>query len=790
MGYTGKGRLVCHFDTGIDGAHPALYSSWKGHDGDSAAAWFGRSGPGGFPTAITDHGTLVTGVMVGHDDSTGDTIGVAPGAQWIGAAEHAWEWAANPDGDANTTDDVPDVINISFDLGSDCWDRYWEEIDMVEALGIVVVAAAGNRGRDGPMSVVCPASRAADSLTNFAVGSIRVPDGAVSAFSGRGPSPCDGTSTKPNIVAPGENIRSASLDSSYVISGGTSLSAPHVAGTVAILRQYSPNASVREIKEALLAGCTPAGDPRPNNSYGWGILNVPASIDHLSGEGSVDLKIKSFEYEPTLVGDTLVGQIVVKNRGSYADSVRAIFTDHGPEIAIVSDSIDFGLLGVGDTAIGSIPLTLAFSHAAYPGQMLPIAFEFRTSLSQVQPCTLTVQAGVSGERSFFTHRNDLLQFTVSNFGEFGFADLSARPLGGAGFRYGDASRNWLYQAGLVVATDSSHVVDGFRDSDGEPDEDFWINCDAGMVTTTHGAVADQETYSVFYDGLAENRIGLRITQRTFSYATPPDKDFVLLEYAIQNITGQAIEQLLVGLCFDWTFQYPNYDHFCEGAYSPHENLGYLYRRASVGDTIQPDGDRLWYRGLAVLNDEGTHSHQVMVQPVGGFTHGSPISEAAKYEALSGGIPDTVVSASLNQTLLQFIATGPYDLSPGESDTAVFAVIGADSLSQMRDAAKRAQAKWREVHATALRPERFTLEQNHPNPFNRSTTVRFTLYEPARVALVVYNILGQTVETVLDRELRSGRWSATWDARSHGSGVYFYRMTVGGHSQSRKMVLIR
>jgi len=114
MGYTGEGRIVCHLD-GIEGAHPALYDNWKGHDGDSGAAW---SGPGSFPTARRDHGTLVTGVMVGHDDETGDTIGVAPGAEWIAGQWGELEWAANPDGDPNSTDDVPDVIWLTVDHGA------------------------------------------------------------------------------------------------------------------------------------------------------------------------------------------------------------------------------------------------------------------------------------------------------------------------------------------------------------------------------------------------------------------------------------------------------------------------------------------------------------------------------------------------------------------------------------------------------------------------------------------------------------------------------------------------
>ncbi|MBU8932585.1 MAG: S8 family peptidase [candidate division Zixibacteria bacterium] len=277
LGYTGEGRIVCVFDaSGVDGSHPALYDNWKGHDGNPRAACRNCD----FPTAHTSHGTLLAGIMIGHDDSTGDTIGVAPGAQWIFGGFAGWEWAADPDEDPNTTADMPDVINISMLTNTGCYDRWWDQIDMVEALGIVVVNSAGNYG-PGPMTVGSPATRADDSLTNFAVGSIDHRNSEVYISSGRGPSSCDSVSIKPNLCAPGAYVRSSIVDGGYMITGGTSVASPHVAGAIAILRQFAPNTTAREIKEALLAGATPRGTPYPNNDYGWGILNIVKSMEFL-----------------------------------------------------------------------------------------------------------------------------------------------------------------------------------------------------------------------------------------------------------------------------------------------------------------------------------------------------------------------------------------------------------------------------------------------------------------------------------------------------------------------------
>jgi hypothetical protein len=88
-----------------------------------------------------------------------------------------------------------------------------------------------------------------------------------------------------------------------------------------------------------------------------------------------------------------------------------------------------------------------------------------------------------------------------------------------------------------------------------------------------------------------------------------------------------------------------------------------------------------------------------------------------------------------------------------------------------------------------------LEQNNPNPFNPSTTIRFTVPEPGHVALHVYDANGQLVRTLIDGVRVDGTHDATWDGRDNsgaavGSGVYFYRLTAGKFSESKKMVLLK
>lgn len=85
---------------------------------------------------------------------------------------------------------------------------------------------------------------------------------------------------------------------------------------------------------------------------------------------------------------------------------------------------------------------------------------------------------------------------------------------------------------------------------------------------------------------------------------------------------------------------------------------------------------------------------------------------------------------------------------------------------------------------------YGLEQNYPNPFNPVTTLRYALPNDGLVQLRIFNILGQEVALVVNEYREAGVHTATWDASTVPSGVYFYKITAGSYSETRKMLLIR
>ena len=98
--------------------------------------------------------------------------------------------------------------------------------------------------------------------------------------------------------------------------------------------------------------------------------------------------------------------------------------------------------------------------------------------------------------------------------------------------------------------------------------------------------------------------------------------------------------------------------------------------------------------------------------------------------------------------------------------------------------------------TQLIPQ-LSLEQNHPNPFNPATTIRYAVSsaDSKHTMLEIFNILGQKVRTLVDEPRRVGSYEVAWDGKDDegeevASGIYLYRLRVGEFSQFRKMLLMK
>ncbi len=349
-GYSGYGRKAYIADTGVDPTHPALEAHYRGLYVPQEQAWLDLDPHTFLPTNTEPfdcqtHGTHVAGTVMGLDRLNNDTIGVAFNAQWIASPmlyacgkntqglALSLQWALDPDGNPATSDDIPDVINNSWgipadSLASDCGSIYVGVEAALEAAGIATVWSAGNDG-PGTGTIGRPQNINTHEVSLFSIGALdgNNPQFPIANFSSRGPSQCGGTGSlliKPEVSAPGFNVRSSVPGGGYDFYNGTSMAAPHVSGTILLLKEAFPDATAKELKLALYHTCTDLGTPGEDNTYGMGIINVEAAFDYMVAQGFVptspwvandvmllDASLPFFSCETEVVA-----QITVENAGT------------------------------------------------------------------------------------------------------------------------------------------------------------------------------------------------------------------------------------------------------------------------------------------------------------------------------------------------------------------------------------------------------------------------------------------------------------------------------------------
>ncbi|MFC5824824.1 S8 family serine peptidase [Nonomuraea insulae] len=304
LGNRGEGVVIAHIDTGAQFDHPELAASYRGRNPDGSYThdynWFdpARICPAAAPCDNNGHGTHTMGTMVGANG-----IGVAPGAKWIAAKGcevntctdasllAAGQWLVRPtdlNGQNPRPDLAPDIINNSW--GGDGFDPFYKEVvDSWIAAGIFPAFSNGNEG---------PACRTSGSpaqyVTSYSAGAFDI-NNALYTRSSKGEG--ENGETKPNIAAPGVNVRSSTPGNTYDSYTGTSMASPHVAATVALIWSAAPGllgnvAATRPLLDGTatdVSDTSCGGTAADNNVWGEGRLDTYAAVLAAPDEGLGDL---------------------------------------------------------------------------------------------------------------------------------------------------------------------------------------------------------------------------------------------------------------------------------------------------------------------------------------------------------------------------------------------------------------------------------------------------------------------------------------------------------------------
>ena len=806
-GLTGKGRLVCSIDTGVEGTHPALANKWRGrYTADTAACWYDPKGTK-FPADGSGHGTHVMGIMVGSDG--GDTIGIAPDARWICAAVidrgeplagtiadilEAFQWAADPDGNPQTMDDVPDVVCNSWGLPQgfavQCSETFWDAIDNLEALGIVCVFAAGNEGPTN-LTMRNPADRASSPTNSFSVGAVdaATPGYPVASFSSRGPSSCDLITKKPEVVAPGVGIYSSWKGGIYKLYSGTSMSAPHVAAAVALFRQYNPNATPEQIKSAILLSATDIGDPGEDNESGMGFINLPAALALLPMPTISQPQVEDVVFNDgknNLLDPTDIGSLVITLRGEIANAPNVIgyLSTARPGVMLTKDTAYFGLVPLGDTKDNAAdPFSVSVGPAFKTGDSLTFTLTLTSdSIPGYLQREFTVVFGVPFYGKWTTLDLGAVKMTVSNFGAFGLHDSSYIPLGGQGYDVSGSSRNFLYEAGLVIKAGAGPVADEVRiDGTGTYDGDFRPLARGAMASAAPGTIGDLESVASFDDSGASVPMGIRVQQRAAGFEGAPGNNCILLEWTVTNAGATARDGLSIGLFTDWDI--PGDYHGDRIVVDTDEDLFYQHRPGQAAIV-----------GVALLN-----ARLSAAQFYDNGVHKRGFSEFEKFKAISEGI--NAPGSSITADWCGFAAAGLFDLAIGDSVVVAFALCSGPTVVDFYAAV--ADARNRYNLATAVddgeqgvpREHGLVVYPNYPNPFNPETRIDFVMPADGWAEVAVYSVLGRKVAALNAGFFPAGVHTVIWNGRDGAghdaaSGVYFCRVSAAVEVKTRKMVLLR
>ncbi len=360
----GEGIVVANIDSGVDYDHPALVNQYRGTvTGSDDYSFYDPANDCGGTVCddnVVSHGTHTMGTMVG-DDGTGNQIGVAPGAMWIAAKAcnnlgacssgdilDSMEWMLAPCAFGEAPGHVscdpekrPNIVNNSYG-GPGVNGLYQAAVDAWHASGIIPVYSAGNSG-PGASTVGYPGNY----CNVIGVGATDSGD-VIASFSSRGPGQV-ACPDKPDVSAPGVNIRSSIDGGLYDTLDGTSMAAPHVAGCIALINSLGVNMTYDDAFNALTTTAVDLGAAGFDNDYGYGRIDCYAAVSSFSYCQGHIVTLAGTSLADTLVGTP--GKDVI--HGFEGDDT--IYAQGGNDIICAGDGDDTVYGGPGSDSIRGGP---------------------------------------------------------------------------------------------------------------------------------------------------------------------------------------------------------------------------------------------------------------------------------------------------------------------------------------------------------------------------------------------------------------------------------------------------
>ncbi len=606
----------------------------------------------GIAAASTDNNTGMAGVgfkckflPVKISDSGGNLVASYEGIKY--AAEHGCK-----------------VINCSW--GGTASGQYGQDIVNYATFNYdaLVVAAAGNNGLDEEFY---PA--AYDNV--LSVASTDNSD-VKSSFSNYG--------YFIDICAPGSNIYSTWNSNSYLISNGTSMASPCVAGGAALVRSYFPSYNALQTMYRLKQTADNiyglSGNSSFQNKLGTGRMNLYRALTDPLAPYVVyeNINVTDNNDGVFLNGDTLSITGVFKNYLDNATGLTATLTCLSPTVQVAPITTIFN--------IGALNTLASINHSLTP-------FKFKVNFNFAPNTAITFKALISdGTHSwtqfFYVYMNaTYINITVNDVfstatgnGRIGYNNINQTQ--GLGFTYNGT--NLLYEAGLMFGVSTTSVSNCVRNASGGYDNEF-TTIIPPMKIASSSSLSDMDTYAKYNDAASSTPMNVEVEQKTFAWSTSPNTKFIIWEYTFKNNQASTLNNFYAGIFADFDIDASSFADN-KAAYDAATKMGYTYK--TTGTPLFAGIKLLTYNVTPVF-----YGIDNINGGAGGVDLYNGYDKAEKYTTLSTNRLNAGQGATGND-VCEVMSAGPLSISSGQTVKLAYALIAGDSLVDIINSANQAQ----------------------------------------------------------------------------------------------------
>ncbi len=757
-------------DTGIDFTHPDLFNNVKrnyndvidgiDNDGDNYIdnyrGWDVGMNDQDATWEANPHGVHVSGLSAASTDNNIGIAGVGFKCKFLPVkiSDASGSLIAAYEGIKYAADHGCHIINCSWGGGGSS--QFGQDIIDYATINknSLVVCAAGNNNVDGDFF---PAAY------NYvlSVGNTTINDTKQNSSN---------YGYMVDVCAPGDNVNSTWPGSSYVNQTGTSMSSPVVAGAAGIVKNHFPSYNGLQVGERLKVTSDDIYPSNPSylNKLGAGRINLFRALTDPASPSVVMINksITDHNDQSFISGDTLFITGTFINYLNPTSALSATVTSLSPLNATVVDNT---------TSLGVINTLASATHTADP-----FAFKLTGTIpvNKVLNFQVLMSDGVYQAKQFFsiTVNVDYINIDINDVstsatskGKIGYNQDAQAP--GLGFKYN--STELLYEAGLMVGTDTTKVSDCVRGLNPGSDADFGtINRIALQIPSI---TSDFDTKAKINDNLSLAPLSVTIDQNTYAWATIPNQQFVIWEYIITNSHAtDTLKNMYAGIFADWDIDGSTYAQNSSG-YDAGTKMGYSYYVALGGK----------YGGIKLLTNTAPPNFYAVDHIAGGnggldLANGFDTKEkylSLSTQRLAAGVTGTGLD------VINVMSSGPFVLGPNESVKVAFALIGGDSLPNLITGAQQAQIKY-DGMVTGMNE---SVSTNYdwrifPNPAKNSITISQT--EQTFNRYEIYDINGKLIaENKIQSLLQK------IELTTYSEGMYIVRLIGEQKVEFKKIVVV-